>query len=331
MRVKRTRTRPANHVTTSELASAVALLRGAASVTVLCHVQPDADAIGSGLALAIALDRRGTAVQVAFDFPAELPASLRGIPGQRFLVAPEEVKPEADLVVTVDCGSADRVGRLVRLLTGDVLVIDHHASNTGFGTVNLVDLAASSTTEVVTTVIDALDVPIDADIAHGLYAGLLTDTGAFRWVHPGTHTLAERLLATGIDGAEISRALLDTHSFAWLGLVSRVLGSARLMPEAAAGTGLVYAIATADDLLGTSPEDAESLVDLVRTASEALVAAVLKERAPNWWTVSLRSREGFEVAPVAMRLGGGGHRYAAGYSAKGTADDVVRQLIAELG
>ncbi|CAM3996932.1 DHH family phosphoesterase [Smaragdicoccus niigatensis] len=317
-------------MTTSELSSAVKLLNDATTVAVLCHSQPDADSIGSGFALALALDRLGVKVQVTFSYPDRLPASLDGIPGQRFLVAPEQLHT-ADLVVTVDCGSPDRVGRLQHLLTGDVLVIDHHASNTGYGSVNLVDLSASSTTAVIADLLDALGAPIDAEIAHCLYAGLVTDTGAFRWVNPGTHTLAERLLATGIDGAEISRELLDTHSFTWLHLVGRVLSSATFVPDAADGAGLVYAMATQEDLAGTAPEDAESLVDLVRTASEALVAAVLKERAPNWWTVSLRSRGGVEVSPIAVRLGGGGHRYAAGYSATGTAADVLRELLAELG
>ncbi|NEW59629.1 bifunctional oligoribonuclease/PAP phosphatase NrnA, partial [Nocardia cyriacigeorgica] len=92
--------------------------------------------------------------------------------------------------------------------------------------INLVDPSAESTTSVLTRLFDAWGEPIDRPVAHCLYAGLVTDTGSFRWVRPGTHELAERLLATGIDGAEIAQTLLDTHPFGWLPMLSRVLGSA---------------------------------------------------------------------------------------------------------
>ncbi|WP_431969284.1 DHH family phosphoesterase [Nocardia sp. bgisy134] len=326
----------------AELDAAVAALTAAGSVTILCHVQPDADTIGSGLALALVLHRRGIPVWVSFAEPAELPASMRSLPGIEHLVAPAEVPREVDLLVAVDCGSAGRLGALADRLSGaaTTLVVDHHRSNTSFGAINVVDPGAESTTSLIARLLDAWGVPIDPEVAHCLYAGLVTDTGSFRWVQPGTHRLAERLLATGIDGAEIARTLLDTHPFDWLPMLSRVLGTARLEPGARGGTGLAYVFVRRDDATGVRSEEVESVIDIVRTTAEAGVAAVFKESrtVDGRWTVSLRSRDsgpgardGVDVAEVATALGGGGHRYAAGYTTDGRPEDVVRALLAALG
>ncbi|MBF6450136.1 MULTISPECIES: DHH family phosphoesterase [Nocardia] len=322
-------------------AAAVEVLAAARSVTVLCHVQPDADTVGSGLALAQVLHRRGVPVQVSFAEPAELPASMRSLPGVEFLVPPAQVAERVDLLVTVDCGSVGRLGVLADRIDGaaTTVVIDHHRSNTRFGDVNLIDETAESTTSVLARLFDAWGEEIDRDIAHCLFAGLVTDTGCFRWGGPGTHLLADRLLATGIDGAGITRTLMDTHPFGWLPMLSRVLGSARLEPRAAGGAGLVYAFVRSDDSDGLRSEEVESVIDVVRTTAEADVAAVFKQSRTDagCWTVSLRSRDSgvgtgdaVDVARVATGLGGGGHRYAAGYTTYGTSEDVVADLLAEL-
>ncbi|MGN2636964.1 DHH family phosphoesterase [Nocardia takedensis] len=325
-----------------DFGAAVEVLDSARSVTVLCHVQPDADTVGSGLALALVLERRGVPVRVSFAEPAELPTSMASLPGAHLLVAPEQVPREVDVLVAVDCGSAGRLGALADRLAGagTTVVVDHHRSNTRFGEVNLVDVDAVSTTSVLAALFDAWGVPIDRDVAHCLYAGLVTDTGSFRWVRPGTHRLAERLLATGIDGGEIARTLLDTHPFGWLPMLSRVLATARLEPAVRGGIGLAYAVVRRDDLVGVSPEEAESVIDIVRTTAEAGVAAVFKQSrvTEDRWAVSLRSRDsapgsgdGVDVAVVATTLGGGGHRFAAGYTAYGRIEDVLAGLLAELG
>ena len=312
-----------------EVARAIEMLERASSVTVLCHVQPDADTIGSGLAIGTALERRGVRVQVAFAAPSSLPESMDDMPSRHLLVDAHDVAEAVDLVVTVDAGSRDRLGSLAdRLDTASAsLVIDHHRSNTRFGTVNMVVASAESTTAVIANLFDRWGVEIDADLAHLLYAGLVTDTGSFRWVRPGSHLLAERLLATGIDGARIARTLLDTHPFNWLPMLGNVLGSAALLPDAADGGGLVYAVIRSEDAAGLRSEEIESVIDIVRTTSEAEVAAVLKQQDfTSVWVVSLRSKTKVDVSAVAYTLGGGGHRNAAGYTATGQLDDVIDAL-----
>ncbi|MGF6886628.1 phosphoesterase RecJ-like protein [Nocardia sp. GAS34] len=325
----------------ADLAAAVQVLDAAESVTVLCHVQPDADTVGSGLALAQVLHRRRVPVRVSFAAPAELPVSMRSLPGAEHLVPPDRVPERVDVLVAVDCGSAGRLGALADRIAGaaTTLVLDHHRSNTCFGTVNVVDPTAESTTALLARIFDAWGVPIDRDIAHCLFAGLVTDTGSFKWAGPGTHRLAERLLATGIDGAGITRTLMDTHPFGWLRMLSRVLDTARIDPAAAGGAGLVSVFVRREDIGEVRSEEVESVIDVIRTTAEAAIAVVFKESrvTPERWTVSLRSRDsaigtddGVDVAQVAARLGGGGHRYAAGYTATGAQEELLAALVTAL-
>ncbi|MCV7171322.1 bifunctional oligoribonuclease/PAP phosphatase NrnA [Mycobacterium manitobense] len=316
--------------------TAAGLLSAAGTVSVVCHVYPDADTIGAGLALALILEQAGKAVQVSFAAPEDLPESLQSLPGGHLLVQPDAMRRDADLVVTVDIPSVNRLGALRDLADfdtdpdRDVLVIDHHASNQLFGSANYVDPSADSTTMLVAELLDAWGKPIDAGVAHCLYAGLTTDTGSFRWASARAHRLAARLVELGVDNAAISRTLLDTHPFAWLPMLSRVLASARLVPDAAGGRGLVYAVVAHDEWSTARPEEVESIVDIVRTTAQAEVAAVFKEIEPLHWSVSMRAKS-FDLATVASSFGGGGHRLAAGYSAIGSADDVVAALHSALG
>jgi phosphoesterase RecJ-like protein len=306
-------------------------LAGVGSVAILCHVQPDADTVGAGLALGLVLAREGADVQVSFSASDTLPESLRGLPGCELLVSPASLRRGADLVVTVDAPSVNRLGELAELVTApEVLVIDHHKSNTLFGTLNFVDSQADSTTLLVADLLDAWGREITVDVACCLYAGLSIDTGSFRWASPRALRLAARLVEIGVDNAAMSRLLHDTHPYGWLPLLSRVLSTAQLVPSAAAEGGLVYVVVNHDDWAAHRSEEVESIVDIVRTTAEAEVAAVFKETAPGQWSVSLRAKN-FDLAPAATGFGGGGHTLAAGYSTTGPIEDVVTALTAALG
>jgi bifunctional oligoribonuclease and PAP phosphatase NrnA len=311
---------------------AAKVLAAASTVTVICHVHPDADTVGAGLALALVLDRDGTDVQVSFATPGSLPESLRTLPGGELMVRPADLRRDADLVVTVDVPGMNRLGALAEVAAHarELLVIDHHKSNHLFGTANFVESSADSTTMLVAELLDAWGKPIDADVAHCLYAGLTTDTGSFRWATPRALRLAARLVELGVDNAAVSRTLLDTHPFAWLPMLSRVLATAELVPEAAGGGGLVYAVVRHQDWLNARSEEVESIVDIVRTTQQAEVAAVFKEIEPAHWSVSMRAKS-FDLAKVAAGFGGGGHQLAAGYSTAGPIKDVVAELRQALG
>lgn len=315
-------------------AEAAALLAEAPHVVVAGHMHPDADAIGSVAALAGVLRRRGTRVDASFGGPARIPEALRTIPGTDAVVGAGELLARGtvpDLFVSVDCANIERLGPLAELALAAprFLVLDHHATNTRFGTHNLVDLEAESTTALLVRLFDAWGVGFDRDEAHALYAGLVTDTGSFRWVRGGTHALAERLLGHGLDAAGIASDLMDSHPFAWLPLLGEVMADAVLDAHACPG-GIVRVCIPHDLVRSVRAEDVESVIDIVRTCVDADVAAVLKEQAPGVWAVSLRSRGANDVSAAALRCGGGGHPRAAGYTRRGSADEVVTGLLGAL-
>jgi phosphoesterase RecJ-like protein len=305
-----------------------------ATVVLSGHVQPDADALGSTLSLADALRRRGARVLATFPDPFTLPPSLAWLPGADGLVPSSAVPSSPDVFVSLDAASPGRLGELAGLLDSarTSVVVDHHISNSGFGDVCLIDPGVPATVTLVATLLDGLGVTLDSRLATCLYAGLAADTGSFRFgnTRPDTHDLAARLLATGIDHSDISRRLFDTAPFGWLGLLSQVTGRAVL--EADVGEGLVWTWSSTAEAAehGLPGEQLEALVDVVRSTQEADVACVLKGRDDGSWSVSLRSRGGTDVARVAMALGGGGHRLAAGYSSFTDREATMASLRAEL-
>ncbi|MGY1812200.1 DHH family phosphoesterase [Blastococcus sp. SYSU D00820] len=301
-----------------------------ATVVLSGHVQPDADALGSTLALAEGLRRRGARVLATFPDPFVLPASLAWLPGADGLVPSAEVPASPDVFVSLDAASPGRLGELAGLIdgAGASLVVDHHASNPGFGDVRVVDPGAAATVVLVAGLLDELGVAVDAHLATCLYAGLAADTGSFRFgnTRPDTHRLAARLLETGIDHADISRRLFDTAPFGWLGLLSVVTGRAVL--EDGVGAGLVWTWSSTAEAAehGLPGEQLEALVDVVRATAEADVACVLKGQDDGSWSVSLRSRGATDVARVAVALGGGGHRAAAGFTSHRDREGTVQAI-----
>jgi phosphoesterase RecJ-like protein len=318
--------------------AAVRDLRPGGSVLLVCHINPDGDALGSMLGFALGLRRLGVDnLRAAFPGPPAVPPPFRGLPGLDLLV-PETAAPAApDLMICFDAASASRLGTLADRLdrAGVALVLDHHASNAGFGGINLVDPAAAATSVVVERLLARLGVPLDAEIAECLYVALATDTGSFRFdmTTPAVHEFAARLIATGIKPAEISRQIFDTRPFGSVRLYGDVLSRAELDPAAADGVGLVWTYATLDDLERhrQDPYVLEALIDSVRCAAEADVSCVVKQVAERAWAVSMRSKGAVDVSRVAVALGGGGHRLAAGFTGHaGTAHEVVAAIRAEL-
>jgi bifunctional oligoribonuclease and PAP phosphatase NrnA len=317
---------------------AVKILDGASQVCLACHVRPDADALGSMLAFAQALAARParelTVVASFGDDPFEVPAILRFLPGTGLLTCPADFPARPAVMMSFDAGSIDRLGILSgpAAAAGELIVLDHHASNTGFGTVNLVDPGAAATAVLATELIDRLDVPLTRDIALGLYAGLVTDTGSFKFssTTPQVLQLAARLLSTGIDSGIVARELYDRAPFSYLRLLSAALSRATLEPAAAAGSGLVWTTVTkADRARAALPLDAaESVIDEIRRTDEAEVAVVLKEDDTGTWQVSVRSKELIDVGVACTALGGGGHARAAGFSFPGGADAAAAALTA---
>jgi phosphoesterase RecJ-like protein len=175
-----------------------------------------------------------------------------------------------------------------------------------------------------------LDLPLDTEIATALYTGLVTDTGRFQYqaTSPETHYLAAELLAAGVRQYEVAKAVFETNDIAYLRLVADALGRIAQVPEAS----LVWTRVDLADLAahGVDMDETEGLIDLVRTDGSSDVAAVLKQQPEGGYKVSLRSKGATDVGQLATRLGGGGHKYAAGYSTDLDADKAVAALVAAL-
>jgi phosphoesterase RecJ-like protein len=316
--------------------AAITALPADASILLICHVNPDGDALGSMLGFGQGLRRLGfERLAATFPGPPEVPEPFQALPGLELLVPADQAPTDPDLVLCFDAASESRLGELLdRLDRSPSIVLDHHASNTRFGGVHLVDPTAAATSVVAEQLLNRLGVALDRGIAECLYVALATDTGSFKFdmTTPAVHEMAARLLATGIEPGEISRRIFDTRPFGAVRLYGEALGRAQLDPAAAGGLGLVWTYATQDDLARhrQQPYVLEGLIDSIRCAAEADVSCVVKQTGPAEWAVSLRSKGGVDVSRVAIALGGGGHRLAAGFTGRGTAADVAAAICAEL-
>ncbi len=316
----------------SGLQRAAALLRKARSLVAIGHVGPDGDAIGSALALAEAARNAGKEAYVTFGEPFVLARQFRFL-AQDLLVAPGKVPDSVDLAIAVDTGSPDRLGSAAPLASsaGRLLVIDHHASNGGdFGDVTVIDPTAAATAQLVYHLLEQLEWEITTEIATALYTGLVTDTGRFQYsaTSPEVHEITARLIAAGVRPDDVGRYLFEESPFGYLQVAGAVLSRAQLDPE----RSLVWSVLHVEDLerSGIGYENADGLIDLIRVAEEAEVACLARELDGKVVKCSLRSRGSVDVGAIATALGGGGHHNAAGFTHKGTPEEIVELVRAGL-
>jgi phosphoesterase RecJ-like protein len=315
------------------LRRAAEILSEAEDVALACHMNPDADALGSMLGLSNFLRVRGTRTVCSYgNEPLEPPRWAALLPGHDRLVPPSAFPPEPAVMVTCDCASFDRLGMLGASASqaGELIWIDHHRSNDGFGTVRLVDPDASSTCEMVFRLIETMGGDFDRDVALCLYAGLVTDTGRFQYqaTTPETLRIAARLREHDFDHAGLVRAMYEDNDPSFLRLLGIALGRMAEVPEAS----VIWTYLTQADLAeaGIAPGDTDDLIDVLRTARNVDVAAVLKQQRDGRFKVSVRSRGGHDLSAVASSFGGGGHRLAAGYTSEHGPEGTIERLVAAL-
>jgi len=315
--------------TMTDLDRAAAVLREARDVAIACHVNPDADALGSSLGLAHHLVAGGAQVVVGFpNEPLELPVWAAALPVGD-LVVPVDAFPTAPAVmVTCDCAAFDRLGVLGAAAdaAAELIWIDHHRSNDGRGTIRLVDPDASSTCEVVARLLDAIGGDISDESAICLYAGLVTDTGRFQYeaASPDTLRLAARLREHPFDHARLSQVLYENNRAAYLDVLGVAMERAELDPVA----DLVWTYVLWSDLerAGAEPSDVDDLLDVLRATRDADTAAFVKQQRDGRFKVSVRSRGARDLSAVTAAFGGGGHRLAAGYTSEFGPAETIRRL-----
>jgi bifunctional oligoribonuclease and PAP phosphatase NrnA len=322
-------------IAASDLARVGAELSSRDRFLLTAHEGPDGDALGSLLGLHKVLTQLGkdsVMFMAAKEFP--LPIEYRFLPL-------EEVfhEPPADMadrtVVFLDCGNIDRVP--VEWLTGggnDIINIDHHHDNTRFGDINLVEVGASCTAEIVYDLALLLGAKITPEIAAALYVGLITDTGKFMYENTNAHThrVAADLIDAGVSVDDTYRRLYENVPLEKLRLVSRALDG---ISSHCDGALAISYITTADyEATGAGEEMTEGLIDHLRSIEGVKVAAVIRDlgnRGRAARKVSLRSSAGeVDVSAIARANGGGGHKRAAGFSTDLDFEQLVQFLAGEV-
>ena len=314
--------------TAIELDAVVGEIRGHDRFLVVGHENPDGDALGSMLAMTLALRALGKDVEMFLASDGPLPPEYRFLELDGIRNDPPDDLAER-VLLTVDCANTRRISDDQTLVEGAdrVIDIDHHHDNSHFGDVNLVDAEASSTAEIIRDVLRELDVELTPEIAQALYVGLVTDTGRFQYTNttPKALRLAAELVEAGADVHGVFRHVYETVQFAKLKLLARALERAQLFE----GGRLVVSYLLKDDFgdVGAEEPYSEGIIDHLRSVEGSEMVALIREPPRNLGAVrrvSLRSsHDEVDVSAIAREAGGGGHRQAAGFSSERPIGDII--------
>jgi phosphoesterase RecJ-like protein len=291
------------------------------------HARPDGDAVGSQLAMACALKALGKSVRCIDRDPAPPPLLL--FPGAADIHVSSVVDEPADAVIVMECSDLTRTG-VAGFEKYFVINIDHHPGNSFFGALNWFDESACACGEMVFHLIDALKVPLTAEIATHIYVTILTDTGGFHYgnITPRTFDICRRCTEAGANPAAIARAIYDCNTLGRLRLTGGVLHNLEL--EAGGRLALADMSLRLLKETGSTHEDSDGLINMPLTVKEIEAVAFFKEIEPTVYRISMRSKGDVDVNRVAKIFGGGGHKNAAGCSMTGTYPEIRASLVKEL-
>ncbi len=310
------------------LTEVVARLQAASRIVVSSHERPDGDAIGSGMALVLALHALGKDARMVMCDPP--PPALQPFPAVGDVWVAREVGDAFDVAVIMECSDLSRTG-VLGLDRSPILNIDHHPGNARYGVVNWVDESAAACGELVYELVNALGVPLTADIATHLYLAILTDTGSFHFSHmtPRTFDIAGRAVAAGADPTWIARTHYDSNRMARVRIFGRVLSD--MVVDASGRIALLVVTPQIVAEAGGTYDDTEGLINFPLSVKDLCAVAFLKQaESPDDWRVSLRSKGAVDIGAVARQRGGGGHRNAAACVVGGPLDAVRADILRAL-
>jgi phosphoesterase RecJ-like protein len=312
------------------------LVEQSKSLFITAHVGPDGDTLGSMLALKHAFARVYPALRVDCVISGKMPDVYRFLPGINQVKDVEtttDLLSAYDLSISVDCGSAERLGPAQPYFMGakTSINIDHHISNLLFAKINHVVPTAAASGEVVDDLFEGMGITLDADTATCLYAALLTDTGGFQYSNttPKVFTLAAKLSAAGADTAMIYKRIYQDLPHQQVMLYADALLKAHFNPSKTIGwTSITRQLLSAH---GALEEHTEGIVEGLRQIDSVKLAAVFKETAEHHTKVSLRSDDAnISVAAVVEPFGGGGHKLAAGCTIQAPPEEAAQLIIPRL-
>ena len=313
---------------TSELEAVAETIRSHDRFLIVTHENPDGDALGSLLAMKLALDSLAKDSEMYLYGDAPLPREYAFMALDGLLRTPPADSAER-VLVALDCANAQRLGPDPALLEQSPLTIDvdHHHDNSRFGEVNLIIANASSTGEILRDLFRELGVELTPEIAEALYIAVVTDTGRFQYTNttPKALRLAAELVEAGADVHRVFQGVYESVEFAKLKLLARALERAQVYE----GGRLVVSYLLRSDFTELSVAEAysEGIIDYLRAVEGADMAALIREpprREGPVRRVSLRaSTDELDVSAIARKSGGGGHRQAAGFSSDASIEDIT--------
>ncbi len=286
------------------------------------HLNPDGDAIGSLIALGLALKTLG--IDATMYNESAIPAVYRYLPAVEKITRRAGNLDRYDAAVVLDCGDIGRVGSVAKKIAGlnMVINIDHHVTNTRFGTLQYIDTNACSTTEIIHRLIRQLGIPLEKSMATAIYTGILTDTGSFRFANTNRSSFAisEKMIALGVDPHWVARHVYGTYSLGRIKLLNLAIDSIEISQN-----GRLSLMTLTQDMLkktATQPEDIDGFINYAKRIEDVKVAALIQELqngnrragSEKSFHVSLRSDGNTDVAEIASAFGGGGHYSAAGFN-----------------
>ncbi len=310
---------------TGSVGEIVKAISKAQNIALFCHTNPDGDALGSMLALALSLEKAGKTVGAFCDSP--VPEKYKCLKGSDPVKMPAK-NAAYDLAISVDCSSLDRLGQSIKsfLSARKQVAIDHHASFQRFAEICLVDSSASACAEIIFDVIREIG-NMDGDIAGLLFGAIVTDSGCFAFssVSPKTHLIAAELMKYDFDAAQIIYNVFRRNDIARFNLQNRVLSKARFFEN---NSIAVIIFETADfEATGTGIAQTEGIINGLIDIDSVKVAYALSEVNPKNFKLSIRTKSPVSAAEIANRFGGGGHINAAGCRVNGYKEDIVENIV----
>ncbi len=292
------------------------------------HINPDGDALGASFCLKLLLDNENIDADIDFDIATSLPTNLDHLP---YELITKNIKTSYETVFIFDCGNPSRLGKYedIVLKANNIIVIDHHIDPT-FGTLQIVDPNAASTTQVLFRQLVKEKYVINKTMADCLLTGLITDTGRFQYPNTTTEvfTIASELLSNGADLSSISENIYGSIEFNALKLQSEIIN--RIVFEK--DIQFTYSTIYQNDYkkYNISPEETDFMIDVVRLVKGANIALLLKEQVDGSFKGSLRSRNNFNVQEIASIFNGGGHKAASGFSSELSEQEIIEKIKNEI-
>ncbi len=309
-------------MTRTEIESIRQRIKQSVAPLILTHERPDGDAIGSLLAMGLALKHMGKRPTLVVK--DGIPARFHFLPDAK--EAQKNLPDRWDLLIVLDCSDMDRTGFEIDAKSGQADInIDHHPTNEHFAVINYVNDEAAATTEMLFSLFRALDIPINQDISNALMLGILTDTIGFRTpsVHPDLFRMSAELQEAGADLVELYNRALNQRSF----LGAQYWGRGLLQLERSGE--ILWTQLTLEDrkAVGYPGNDDADLVNLLITIESPKIVIIFVEQSESEVKVSWRSKLGYNVAQVASSFGGGGHEQAAGAMVAGALTEVEAKVL----